>query len=213
MNARRMARLILDLVIAFLVFYAWIGMMLRGGGLLSSSGLGSLKYFTVLSNLLEGGASLAAAVSLLAGRGVSPRLEAVKWTAGTAVMVTFSVVMLFLGQIYGYGAMLRGSSLYLHLIVPLMSLAEMLFLRERELSKKTPWQAAAAVSAYGVFYCIRVLAGGRGPDGRFVNDFYAFSLWGIPAGIGIFALLLAGTYFMSAGLLRLSGRVLRGRLS
>ena len=213
MNARRMARLILDLVIAFLVFYAWIGMMLRGGGLLSSSGRGSLKYFTVLSNLLEGGASLAAAVSLLAGRGVSPRLEAVKWIAGTAVMVTFSVVMLFLGQIYGYGAMLRGSSLYLHLIVPLMSLAEMLFLRERELSKKTPWQAAAAVSAYGVFYCIRVLAGGRGPDGRFVNDFYAFSLWGIPAGIGIFALLLAGTYFMSAGLLRLSGRVLRGRLS
>ena len=213
MNARRKARLVLDLVIAFLVFYAWIGMMIRGGGLLSSSGLGSLRYFTVLSNLLEGGASLWAAVSLIAGRGIPVRLEALKWTAGTAVMVTFSVVILFLGQIYGYGPMLRGSSLYLHLIVPLLSAAEMLFLRERELSPKTPRQPAAAVSAYGVFYFIRLFAGGRGPDGRFVNDFYAFTLWGIPAGIGMFALLLAGTFFMSAGLLRLGNRILKGRLS
>ena len=208
MSARRAGRLITDIVIAFLVFYAWIGMVIRGGGVLSSSGIGSLKYFTVLSNLLEGFASVAAAVSLLRSKELSLRLESLKWVAGTAVMVTFSVVMLFLGHIYGYPAMLRGGSLHMHLIVPLLSLAEMLFLREKELPERTPRYAAAVVLAYGVFYFIRVLLGGKGPEGWYVNDFYAFTLWGIPVGIGLFALLLIGTYFMSLGLMRLGDRLL-----
>ncbi len=43
----------LNILLAIAVFGAWGHMVFSGGGTLADSGLSSLKYFTVLSNLLE----------------------------------------------------------------------------------------------------------------------------------------------------------------
>ena len=58
------------LAIAVSVAAAWGMMLFRAGnnGLLSTAGLGSLRYFTVLSNLMAGAASLCCAVTALIGR-------------------------------------------------------------------------------------------------------------------------------------------------
>ena len=57
-------------LLVLLVAAAWIQMITRAGGSLSSTGLRSLRYFTVLSNLLCG---IAALIHLLAlTRGLPP---------------------------------------------------------------------------------------------------------------------------------------------
>lgn len=65
MPARARAVLACDVALALSEPAVWAAMALReGGGVLSSAGLESLKYFTVLSNLLLGLASLICAVCI-----------------------------------------------------------------------------------------------------------------------------------------------------
>ena len=71
-----------NLLIAVLVLWAWVSMAFRlgGHGSLSAGGLQSLRYFTVLSNLLQGGVSLTCAL----GR----RPRRLKYASTTAVAPT-----------------------------------------------------------------------------------------------------------------------------
>ena len=64
---RQKISLILNIVTAVFVGYAWSQMLLRssGNGTLSAVGLWSLRYFTVLSNLLAGLVSVVYAIIAL----------------------------------------------------------------------------------------------------------------------------------------------------
>ena len=99
----------LNVLLAIAVFGAWGRMVVSGEGTLASTGLSSLKYFTVLSNLLEGFACL----YWLAGKGAKG--ERLKFVATVAVSITFLVVMTFLGPLYGYPFMFEGANLWFHL--------------------------------------------------------------------------------------------------
>ncbi len=183
-------RIIVNIAIAVCVFGAWLGMFVRGGELLASVGVRSLRYFTVLSNLLEGIASIILAAALIRGKD-SERLGVLKLVAATAVGLTFTVVMVFLGPLFGYPAMFRGANLWLHLIVPLAALAEFVLFNERDIPKKKCLWVASSPLVYGLFYLANILANGA-PG----NDFYGFTLWGMPVAFVIFALIIAGILLM-----------------
>ena len=89
------------LIILFTIIGCIQSFTARDGETLSARGFASLKYFTVDSNILVGIASLV--FVLRAVKGSAKRsTEVFKFTAASAVGVTFLTVLLFLGQMYGY---------------------------------------------------------------------------------------------------------------
>lgn len=163
--------------------------------LLSSQGVGNLKYFTVLSNVFEGIMSLVLAVRLLRVRrgragGVPHALYLLKLLAAVTVTVTFMVVAVFFGPWVGYRPLYRDANFFFHLVLPLMAIAEFLFLDrfDRVSFRETLWAPLPAL-AYGLVYTANVVVNGPGefPD---ANDFYGFTNWGWPAAFAIFAGIL-----------------------
>ncbi len=191
---RNRLSLILNAAIIVLVLTAWFSMMFsRHEGLrLSSVGLASLKYVTVLSNLL---ACFAAAVYLicLLRRKVPFWVIALKYMAAASVGLTFLVVVLFLGFLYGFAAMFRGANLIFHLIVPLLAMAEFIFCLPAPLLRlRDALTAVVPMILYGFFYLGNILLNGVGAWPN-TNDWYGFCLWGFPVGLGIFAFLILFT--------------------
>lgn len=173
----------LNALLAIAVFGAWGQMVVSGEGTLASTGLSSLKYFTVLSNLLEGFACL----YWLAGKG--SKGERLKFVSTVAVSITFLVVMTFLGPLYGYPFLFEGANLWLHLIVPVGAILEQIFLSDGSFGRKDILLSAAPVLIYGAGYLANILLNGVGewPD---TNDWYSFMMWGYPGAATIYGGLI-----------------------
>ncbi len=204
---RRWISLVLELFTAVMVPIAWSMMLFKAGanGALSSAGLTSLKYFTVLSNLLAGLGSLLSAIFMIKGarkkRLLPGWLLYLRFVGAAAVSVTFLTVLLLLGPVYGHYRLYNGANLWFHLIIPLVSAAGFVLLRSgKSITLKGSLISAAPTVVYGMGYIANMLI--NGVSG---NDFYGFLTWGTPAGIGIFAFLIAMTWGVSL-LLRLPHR-------
>jgi hypothetical protein len=182
-NRKDKFRKALNVLLAIAVFGAWGRMVVSGEGTLASTGLSSLKYFTVLSNLLEGFACL----YWLAGKGAQG--ERLKFVAAVAVSITFLVVMTFLGPLYGYPFMFEGANLWFHLLVPVGAILEQVFLSKGPFGRKDVLFAALPVLFYGVGYLCNILMNGVGewPD---TNDWYSFMMWGYPGAAVIYGGLI-----------------------
>ncbi len=137
------------------------------------------RYFTTLSNQLSALASLLYLVFLAAG-GLSAIPETIRLllhVATVAVMVTFLTVMLFLGRLYGYKAMLSGTELYMHLLGPLFAFAAHLFFsRTGALPGIAVWLGALPTLLYGAVYLWMVVIRGKEQGGW--EDFYGFNQGG-----------------------------------
>ena len=149
---------------------------------LSASGFSTFRYFTTDSNVLAGLVSLiggiAGLLALLKGKDRLPRFVILlKYVGTSAVMVTFMVVLLFLGLIFGYGSMYTGTSFYMHGIVPILCLVSFAaFDRGYRLKKKEILLSLIPVVVYGIVYFIMVVALGPAKGGW--RDFYAFNAGG-----------------------------------
>ena len=196
METRKTLLLISNIVIVLLtVLGVCITQFVTSDGLLAAEGLHNLKYFTVLSNILEGAASLILAVRLLRVRrgraqGIPHGLYILKLVSASAVAVTFFVVALFFGPWVGYGLLYRDANLFFHLVIPVLAMAEFVLLdRFGSASfRETAWCPLPEL-LYGLGYLLNLLANGIGewPD---TNDFYGFTTWGWGAGFAIFAAIL-----------------------
>ena len=174
----------LNAAMAVAVFVSWGAMAFSvKNGVLSASGMKSLRYFTVLSNLLQGFASLAhitAVARVLAGRTacVARAVVRLKYAAVVSVSITFLTVMLFLGPVLGYRGMFAGPNLWFHLVVPLAAALDFCALdREGRVFFVDSIIALLPVALYGVFYGLNILINGMGEPGR-SNDWYGFALGG-----------------------------------
>ena len=178
---------IFNLCLALTVLLSWLYMLFFGHGeQLSSVGLRSLRYYTVLSNLFAGAAAAAYGILLLAGKSAGPAIRALKLYSAGTVMVTFSVVVVFLGPLFGYPLMYRGANLTFHLIVPLAAAAEYVLADGfGRLPFPRVLPALIPTAVYGTVYLTNILV--NGAEG---NDFYFFAHWGIPFGLLIFAAIL-----------------------
>ena len=196
----------MDLLIVGLVAYAWYVMMVRmGDGTLSGSGLSSLRYYTVLSNLLEGLAALLTVVFLaliLAGKAKElPRwLTLLRYAGVTSVSLTFLTVMVYLGPVFGFNIMFNDANLYFHLLIPLLAIAEAVFLSGEKLRFTDSFVAALPTLLYGIWYVINNLVNGR--EG---NDIYYLFHFG-PAVSVLFFIGFMSVSWGLALLLRLTRR-------
>ena len=196
----------MDLLIVGLVAYAWYVMMVKmGDGTLSGSGLNSLRYYTVLSNLLEGVAALLTVVFLaliLAGKAKElPRwLTLLRYAGVTSVSLTFLTVMVYLGPVFGFNIMFNDANLYFHLLIPLLAIAEAVFLSGEKLRFTDSFVAALPTLLYGIWYVINNLVNGR--EG---NDIYYLFHFG-PAVSVLFFIGFMSVSWGLALLLRLTRR-------
>ncbi len=168
------------------------------------NGINSMKYFTVLSNLFEGLASVIWLVSSRRNGKAGAGAERLKYIAAAAVGLTCAVVLTFLGPLYGYPAMFAGGSLFMHLLTPLIAIAEIIFLSDAEYTRKDNRQVMLSPLIYGVFYLGNNIINGIGewPD---TNDWYLFLTWGYPVGILIFVIICAVTWLLGLAMRKLHG--------
>ena len=207
-----------NILLAVLVFGSWFSVFFFGTGSLVRNGLGSLKYFTMLSNIFVGVMAVAWLVSTQKGAGAdksgkagavesgndngtvayfraSDRVENIKYIAAASVGLTCATVLFFLGPIYGYPAMFEGFNLPLHLINPVVAILEIIFLSDVKYTRRDNLLVIIPPFMYGLGYIANILINGMGqwPD---TNDWYFFFHWGYPVGALIYVVLLTVTWLI-----------------
>lgn len=196
---RNRVRRFVNIFLVLATIGAWLVMCFSAPGTLALNGFGSLKYFTVQSNLLVGFVAIAWLIYTGKGEAASgtviARIELLKYIAAAAVGLTFTTVIGFLGPIYGYPAMFEGANLFLHLIGPIGAMLEIIFLSETSFTRKDNRLVMISPLIYGLGYLANNLINGFGewPD---TNDWYFFFHWGYPVGILIYAILLTVTWLL-----------------
>ena len=185
----------MNILIVIMVAVTWIMMALFGDGTLAENGFGNLKYFTVLSNFLAGIASIFWLAEVRKNGKATGRTERFKYIAATAVGLTFTTVMVFLGPLYGYAMMLKGVNLFFHLIIPVTAMAEIVFLSDMPFTRRDNNLTIVPPLIYGIFYVANLMINGVGewPD---TNDWYLFLTWGNTVGALILASILAVTWLI-----------------
>ena len=143
---------------------------------------GCFMYFTVDSNILAAVVCLLLAIFELRCRkdgGVVPKwVLLLKFTGTVAVGVTFFTVMLFLGPSMGYGPMVTGHNLFLHVLNPLAAMLSLAILERKPVMRfaETLWGLLPTI-LYGIVYFYKVIILGPWKGGWF--DFYGFRLGGM----------------------------------
>lgn len=180
-------RMVFNAILALTVFVTWIlSFFFWRDGTLGGNGWSDLKYFTVESNLLVGVVAVCYLVFRLAKGGEIPKwLVALKFVSAASVFVTFTVVILFLGPLYGYGRMYYGSNLFFHLLIPLAAIVEYVLFGE-EVSFRASFFALIPPVLYGIVYLTNCLINGVGSWDTVRHDWYSFLEWGYGVGIAIF---------------------------
>ena len=191
--------------VAIVILVAWSWLMMAGGRdsgvILTDRSIRSLRYFTVDSNLFMGFAALVYLlfhVRLLTGKiqRVPVWVQTLKLTGTTAVALTFLVVLVFLGPLFGYRSMYVGANLHMHLIVPVLAMAVFcIFETDCVIPMRNILWGLVPMLLYGVFYVGNIAMNGTG-SGKSTNDWYGFFSWGIPVGGVIFVVLIAVTWLI-----------------
>ena len=201
-----------NILLAVLVFGSWFSVFFFGTGSLVRNGLGSLKYFTMLSNIFVGviGKNKKAGVGksgkasavesgndngIITNFSAGDRVERLKYIAAASVGLTCATVLFFLGPIYGYPAMFSGFNLPLHLITPVIAILEIIFLSDVTYTRRDNLMVMIPPFLYGLGYIANILINGMGewPD---TNDWYLFFHWGFAVGALFYAVLLAVTWLI-----------------
>ncbi len=147
-----------------------VRMFRKDGGWCVAKGLHLLRYFTVQSNLFCAFAALC--LCLFPGSGWA---WALKYIGTAAVTVTMLTVLFFLGPTMGYGKMLSGSDLFMHLLTPLAAILSFCLWERRGLSLPLALTGVLPVVIYGLFYAWKILLA---PQAQRWEDFYGFNRGG-----------------------------------
>ena len=140
-----------------------------------SYGLHSLRYFTILSNMLSGFAALLVALTVTE-QGLPFGIWLLKHKGTVSVTVTFVTVMMFLGPTLGYRSQLEKTGFFLHVVGPLLAVLSFCFMeRFHDLSSRLSLVGMLPVILYGLLYAWKVLLS---PEPRRWDDFYGYTKGG-----------------------------------
>ena len=116
------ASVIINAVMFLTTFIIVVSFFRKDGAWQIQRGLKAFRYFTVLSNVFCAITALYMAICQAFDR-VTPATIFLKYLGTVSVTVTILTVFLFLGPSQGgYGDLLRGENLYMHLIGPLLAI-------------------------------------------------------------------------------------------
>ena len=207
--------LILDVLITVLVLAAWAKMVFQLGdnGTISAGGFKNLKYFTVLSNLLAGTASVLNIIYTLRAKKLNrenPKwVLRLKYAGAAATALTFIVVVTFLGPVYKVEGLYSGANMVFHVIVPILAFIGIVISDGWELTMKDSLTAIIPMMIYGTVYVLNILINGFG-EGPYSNDIYGFLYWGWGGGALIFAILILISWGVALLLRLIRSKILNG---
>lgn len=201
-RVRHIAAIALHGIIAVLVAATFARMFAQhSAGSLDGFGWSILRFFTVLSNLLQALASAVTWALLVFGNGQEKRwLTLLDYAAVVSVALTFFTVVVWLGPVYGYPAMFAGANLHFHLTVPVLAMLAWCLLREGRIRAREIFVGVIPTLLYGTWYI-----GNMAVNGIPGNDWYAFARGGWGGAAVSFAVMLTLTAGLAA-LLRLPHR-------
>ena len=164
------ASLVCNLVIFIITAICTIGFFRKDGKWNLGNGRFAFRFFTVQSNVL-------CAVSALL-MCVSPAqrwIWLIKYVGTAAVTVTMLTVFLFLGPNMGYGKLLKGADLFMHLITPLLAIVSFTVFEKRGLSFLEALLGVLPVLLYGAWYLYKTIFA---PEEKRWDDFYGYNKGG-----------------------------------
>ncbi len=210
----RKLTVISDIIIVVLVFFALILMMTAPSeDSLSAKGWTAFKYYTVQSNVFCALSSLVSLAYTLIKRNeaVPDALYVFNLTGTTVVTVTFLVVIGFLGPVYGYGFMYLRANLFFHLIVPLISMAKMLFIKpKRKYPLSVTLWGILPTFLYGAVYAIINAVSWTGKSNP-ETDIYGFLFWGWGIGAVFLVSICLLSWFVSVFFWGISRKIRKTR--
>ena len=219
------AKIRISMIVNWLIIIAaavGLGMMLfaRGGAgaagaaavskvSIWDTGFGSLKYFSVLANMLAIVASVRYFTSLtraLSGKSdqITQRAHVFKYISACTLGLCLLSGLLYLSPRLGFENVMQGPRLWLDIVTPLLALGEFIFLDHgRKLPVKQTFLAMIPAVVYGIFYIIFSLATGR--------DWYGFYQLGVPMGILTMAISAVISWGIAIGV-RFANEIMRKRI-
>lgn len=177
---------------------------------LAADGWGSVKYFTVQSNLLYGiYAGIFAVTELVCGsaENVPQVMYILKYVFTVGVTLTMMTVLCYLAPIVekSYPKLFKGANLYFHLIVPLLgAVAFCVFEKNAHISVPQTFLGLIPYGLYGIYYAINTLShaeNGKVPE---KYDWYFFLSKGTDKAAIAALLMLAASMAVCFGLVFLN---------
>lgn len=176
------------LIIVLVIIYLILSLSFEVSGSMMGAGWGILKYYTTLSNIF---AMITSAIllpyqiiSFVKKHDVVPVWSLIlKLTSTVSVMLTFLISALYLGPINvtngrSYWEMFSGTTMIVHLIVPLLAFASFCFLESsKEIKFRYSFLGLWTVLTYSIFYIINYychLVEGDGLSLESRYDWYSF---------------------------------------
>ena len=204
MADKKKVRFIYNIIMTGFVLYAWLIMFFNTKeGMLTAKGFINLKFYTTLSNIFAAVIAVIWIVDYFRKKD-NPSLALWKLMSAAAVGVTFTVVIGFLGPLYGFDTMYVGSNFFLHLVVPVMAMAEFIIFNEKKMSAKDNLFVMLPPLIYGTVYVINTFI--NGVEG---NDIYGFLIWGYAVGILIFAVICLAAFIIGLILRLVNARFIK----
>ena len=196
MKKKTLLWLVLEAGIGIGVYLVWARLCFKtsGGGFLTSRGFTNLRYYTVLSNLAAGAASLCCLISYLRRGTVSRGALRFRFVGAVMALTTFLTVALFFLPLYGFSRLYAGTNFFYHLAFPLLSVIGFFLLPGKDrLTFGETFLPILPVIAYAAFYSINILINGMWTlQGS--NDWYGFLNWGWGIGWCILAGIALATW-------------------
>ena len=195
---RRFGSLVVNGLIAYCVFAAALRVLFRFNeqgmpvGLIVEN-LQYLKYFTVLSNLLAGVTAVIYSMTLMLRlcrviRRVPGWVSMMKYVSTTLVALTFMVALCYIGPRTDFRSAYRGANFWFHLVVPLLAVADFVFLERADALKlSATFLPLIPTAVYAGAYLFNLILNGYGGR-KHPNDWYGF---GDEGAIGVY-IVLAG---------------------
>ena len=195
-------------VISFVILLTGYKFMFGVEPVLETSTIKMFRFFTIDANLLMGICSLIFIIQerkLLLGKikEIPVKYYVIKLISTVSLVLTFLVVLLYLGRISKWGlmALYQNSNLFFHLVIPLLSIIAFVFFeKNNKIKLHYNLYSLIPIVLYAIYYIINVLIHMENGVVPKKYDWYYFVQGGINQAFIIVPLMFIITYIISIGL-------------
>ncbi len=192
-------------VVASVMTFVGYNFMTENAIELDVPGFGMFKFFTIQSNIFMG---IIALVFVIDGikilmckiDGISSRKYILKLMSTTSVGLTFFVVFAYLGPISrgGIPAMLMNSNIFLHLVIPVLSMFNfVVFEKSDKIKLRYVAYGMIPTFLYGIYYIGNILVHMESGKVSPKYDWYWFVQNGVWTAVIVVPLMLGISYIIS----------------